>query len=78
MRLTVNQSLNLLYIHFREPSHTLGLTEAEVTDLTLEVVSKYEELQDSPYKERMVPQSKSELVDTLRSAGAEGIFLAVH
>lgn len=76
--LSVNQSLNLLYIHYREPDHKLGLTAANIGDLTLFIVSKYSEL-TSPYKERMIPQSKSELVDVLRSdKGAAGIFELLH
>lgn len=78
MNLTVNQALNLLYVHHREPSHNLGLSESEVVDLTLLVVNRYHEL-TSIYMEQMIPQSKSELVDTLRStSGSGGLFHPVH
>jgi len=78
MNLTVNQALNLLYIHHREPSHNIGLSESEIVDLTLYVVSRYHEL-TSVYKDQMIPQSKVELVDVLRStSGASGIFQTVH
>jgi hypothetical protein len=76
--LTVNQALNLLWIHYREEEHEIGLTEPEVIDLTLLVVSKYEDL-TSPYKDALIPKSKGELVDVLRSPeGPAGLFAVTH
>jgi len=78
MSLTVNQSLQLLWIHYKEPEYEIGLTKDELMELSLTVVSKYDDI-TSPYKDAMIPQSKSELVDTLREPlGSEGLFARSH
>lgn len=78
MNINVNQALNLLYIHFRETDQDLGLTESEIVDLTLLVVSRFGEL-TSPYVEHMIPTTKVQLVDVLRSpSGSGGLFHPAH
>lgn len=71
---TGNQALQLLWVHFVSRRHYIGLTEDEVITLGLQLVAKYESL-TTIYKDHLIPQSKSELVDILRSdKGASGLF----
>ena len=68
MNLTGNQALQILWIHEREPTHDLGLTETELISLGLQVVFKFDELTVS-YKDYMIPKTKDELATHLRDNG---------
>ena len=63
MKLTANQTLQLLWIHHHEPAHDIGLTVQDVVDLELTLVNQYSELIPSDYVKRMIPQTKDTLAE---------------
>ena len=69
MKLTPNQYLQLLWIHYHEPAHDIGLSPGEVVSLELDIVSMYDSL-DGPYFDKLVPKNRDELLDFFLSGSA--------
>jgi hypothetical protein len=62
MKLSGNQAFNLLYIHYKEPWHNLGLTLDELGYLKQKVVLYWEKI-TSPYKEYLVSDNLDDICE---------------
>lgn len=60
-RYTANESLQLLWVHFKEPSVDLKLTDEELSYLKLTVIDEWETL-TTVYKKQLVTTNKLEFI----------------
>lgn len=68
---TANESLQLLWVHYKEPIVDLQLTEEEIKYLQLTIVDEWDTL-TTHYKKQLVTQDKLELLSLM--SNGEPIF----
>lgn len=66
-----NESLQLLWVHYKEPIVDLQLTEEEIKYLQLTIVDEWDTL-TTHYKKQLVTQDKLELLSLM--SNGEPIF----
>lgn len=78
MHLTANQTVQLLWMHFCEPSSQVDLAPKEVRSLTLDLVLGWDSLVPSVYVSALKTTDKEELIDQLLVDPSRSIFKPLH
>lgn len=74
MKVTGNQAVQLLWLHYCGPIPTLDLDQKEVKHLELEIVAQFGDLKKSPYVDQMVSDDKQEFIGYLLNNPCKSIF----
>lgn len=74
MKLTPNQTLNLLWSHYCDPESPLRLKETEVVDLELDLVSQFDDLEPSSYVDQLTYTTKESLIGFLINNTSKSMF----
>ena len=74
MKVTGNQALNLLWMHYCDPESSLELKETEVTFLELALVRQFDDLEPSSYVDQLSYDTKESLIGFLLNYTSKSMF----